>query len=181
MIRKLKKHSHILSKRLNHASQEKKLNEVGHSYLSLIYGIIADSKNDYFIQEDFEHFERCEVYRNFLLESDQEITYEIFGSDRKAIVKDICKKAASSQSWCRLIYHLVKKSKSDVVLEVGTNLGVSEAIFYLHFMEEKKEHLSAWKVFKNYVTLQNHSLKKLIPQKNTRFGKDCTRTLSIKP
>ena len=41
------------------------------------------------------------------------------------MTKEVCKKAASPEKWCRLFFFLTYYSKASGVLEIGTNLGVS--------------------------------------------------------
>ncbi len=131
MIKKINKHKTILSRRINHNSEEKRLLNLNNEFLTKIYSAYTQSIKNDFTQDELNSFSECEKYRNKLLQSEEVITYEIFNSDRTAIVKDICAKAASSKSWCRLLYSLVKNSNSEKIFEVGTNLGISGS-YILH-------------------------------------------------
>ena len=52
---------------------------------------------------------------------------EIFGSNNKQTVSQICRKATSSSIWGQFLFLIIKKTHTPHVLEVGTNLGVSGA------------------------------------------------------
>ncbi|WP_175416216.1 O-methyltransferase [Aggregatimonas sangjinii] len=53
------------------------------------------------------------------------VTYDVFDSQDTAAVKEICKNAASGNKWCEFLYSLTKISDTPIVLEMGTNLGIS--------------------------------------------------------
>lgn len=148
MIKKIKKHSKILKVRGNSQKEEQRLTSVSNDLLNNVYNIIIGAKENKFTEKEKSHFTNCENHREKLLSSNEVISYEIFNSDRTAIVKDICKKAASSKSWCRLIYNLIAKTNSQVVFEVGTNLGIS-GTYILHALSDRSS--------RQFVTLEGLS------------------------
>ncbi len=93
--------------------------------LGIILSAFEQVKKAKYLASDKAAFDRCENYRKELLQNQEEITYEIFNSDHRATVQDICAKAASSSSWCRFLYFIVKSIAQPAVLEIGTNVGMS--------------------------------------------------------
>ena len=164
MIRKLKKHGHILLKRLKKDSEAKKLKSVGNLYLNKIYDSITKAKTNNFSSEDLNNFKKCEEYRNKLLASEEIITYEIFNSNKKALVKDICEKAASSKNWCKLVYALVKQSASSSVFEVGTNLGVSGTYILNALKENPKRNFISLEGLPQLCKISINEFKKVDPE-----------------
>lgn len=110
---------------MNASNEEKKLKAINNDFLHLVFKSITDAKAMKFSEDDRSKFNQCEDYRKRLLASNQTITYEVFNSDKTALVKDVCRKAASSQSWCRLVYNIVKQTSAKNIFEIGTNLGIS--------------------------------------------------------
>jgi len=125
MKRKLVKHLSIILKRIGYKKESKRLKSIGNKHLDQVFNSIFNAKSEEFTAEDKSKFKLCEDFRKRLLNSDQEVTYEVFGSDKKSTVQTVCKKAASSPNWCHLIYNIVKDADAKSVFEVGTNLGVS--------------------------------------------------------
>ncbi|MFD2515595.1 O-methyltransferase [Pontibacter locisalis] len=125
ILKKIEKHSLILQRRIG---QEKELKNMS-SYKNPLLKVVVDSflkvKESRFSRADEKAFKACEAYRNKLLQDDTLITYEIFGLDKTALVKDICKHAASSEKWCQFLYFIAKETDEPAILEIGTNLGVS--------------------------------------------------------
>ncbi|MGB7394937.1 MAG: class I SAM-dependent methyltransferase [Pricia sp.] len=123
--KKIRKHFSITTTRFNQQNELRKIKEYRNSSLDQVAAAITSVKNKNFTKEDRQAFQNCENYRNELLQDETLISYEIFGSDQTAKVKDICKNAASSQEWCQFLYFLAKKTKASNILEIGTNLGIS--------------------------------------------------------
>jgi len=160
MIRKIKKHLKITTNRINTSSESKRLLSIDNDLLRTVYKAIERSKKENFTEEEKKDFSNCENYRKELLSSEEVITYEIFGLDKTAIVKDICEKAASSPKWCQLLYTLTKDTNSKSIFEIGTNLGIS-GTYILH-------------ATKNTVESQLHTLeglKQLCDIASTEFKK----------
>lgn len=123
--KKIKKHLSITSARLNQEKELQRASKYSNTTLNqTIAAFLAVKKSD-FASEDQQAFLKCENYRTQLLSNETLISYEIFGSDETAMVKDICKKAASSKKWAEFFYFLAKKNRSATILEIGTNLGIS--------------------------------------------------------
>jgi len=122
---KIKKHLSITSARLNQEKELQRVSKYTNTTLKQTISALLAVKNADFTSEDRKAFLNCENYRTQLLSDETVISYEIFGSDETAMVKDICKKAASSKKWAEFFYFLAKKNSSSTILEIGTNLGIS--------------------------------------------------------
>ncbi|SEC32398.1 Predicted O-methyltransferase YrrM [Tenacibaculum sp. MAR_2009_124] len=140
-MNKIIKHLLILNRRLRQSSVLKQLSQIENKTLQQILTAFISVKTNSHQKVDVDSFRNCENYRKKLLEDTTEITYEIFSLDTKSTVKDICKKASSKSKWCRLIYHIVNKTDSPKVLEIGTNLGVSGA-YILEALKTKEGKLT---------------------------------------
>ncbi len=140
MIKKLKKHIHILKTRINNRQEENRLKAVTSERLQIVYKAIIDARKSTFSNIDLTIFDECEKYRNKLLSSDETVSYEVFNSPKTSTVSQICKKAASSKKWCALIYNLVRSSEGHSVFEVGTNLGVS-GVYILNALKDDASSL----------------------------------------
>lgn len=125
IVKRIKKHFSITSARINQKKELKQVSKYRNHTLNQVIASLFTVKNSNYSDKDREVFKNCEKYRTQLLRDETLISYEIFGSDKTAMVKDICKKAASSKKWCEFLYFLVKKNSPTVSLEIGTNLGIS--------------------------------------------------------
>lgn len=123
--KKIRKHLSITRTRLNQKKELKKISKYKNGTLQKVVEALLTVINSNFKEEDFQAFQNCEKYRAELLQDETLISYEIFGSDKTAMVKDICQNAASSKIWCEFFYFLSKKNNPTTILEIGTNLGVS--------------------------------------------------------
>ncbi len=123
--KKIRKHLSITRSRLNQKKELERISKYDNSTLNDIVESISKVKSADFTDEDLQAFQSCENYRTELLRDETLISYEIFGSDKTAKVKDICKNAASSKKWCEFLYFLSKKNNPSTILEIGTNLGIS--------------------------------------------------------
>ncbi len=122
---KIRKHLSITGTRLNQKKELKKIFKYKNGTLQKVVEALSTVINSHFKEEDLQAFQNCEKYRTELLQDETLISYEIFGSDKTAMVKDICKNAASGKKWCEFLYFLSKKTAPSVILEIGTNLGIS--------------------------------------------------------
>lgn len=138
IIKKIKKHRLIISRRIKQNKQLRKISRYKNESLKKVVESYITVKNSKFTNEDLSAFKNCEDYRKQLLNNETLISYEVFNSTKKALVKDICKNAASSKKWCQLIYIITKKIDSPVFLEIGTNLGIS-GTYILEAIKNKKE------------------------------------------
>ena len=127
MIQKLQKHYTIFKSILNQSNEIKAIRSFDNAWLNAVADAFFAAKQANFLSEDLADFERCEKFRNQLLEDDSLVSYEIFQKDDFKKVSDICKKAASPQIWCHFIYKIIRNAGVRNVLEIGTNLGVSGA------------------------------------------------------
>ena len=71
-------------------------------------------------------FDKCEAYRSKLLKDDKTlISWGEVGVNKKMLVKDVCRKAASKKIWAQFLFFITNNIKEPFFLEIGTNLGVS--------------------------------------------------------
>lgn len=125
ITKKIKKHLSIAKTRLNQNSELKKIAKYNNASLNKIAQALLSTVRTQFSTDDLQAFERCEKIRSELLANETVISYEIFGSDNTALVKDICRKGASNKKECQFLYLLSKQVEHPVVLEIGTNVGMS--------------------------------------------------------
>ncbi|WP_373516939.1 O-methyltransferase [Pricia sp.] len=123
--KKIRKHLSITRTRLNQKKELEKISKYKNSTLQKVVEAVSTVLNSNYKEEDRQAFQNCENYRTELLQDETLISYQIFGSDKTAMVKDICKNAASSKKWCEFLYFLSKKTAPSLILEIGTNLGIS--------------------------------------------------------
>lgn len=123
--KKIRKHLAITRTRLNQKNELERISKYNNKALNDIVESLSKVKNADFTDEDRQAFQNCENYRRELLRDETLISYEIFGSDKTARVKNICKNAASSKKWCEFLYFLSLKNNPSIILEIGTNLGIS--------------------------------------------------------
>lgn len=76
-------------------------------------------------EKDNEDFFHCEQFRKEALESNELISYEVFGSSKRRPLFEVAGISPSTPVWCRLIHNIVKQSNANRVLEIGTNIGIS--------------------------------------------------------
>jgi hypothetical protein len=138
IVKRIKKHVLITNTRLNQKNELAKIAQYQNNTLKRVVDSILTVKNSNYTIEDRLAFENCEKYRTRLLNDNTIISYEIFGSDKTAMVKDICNNAASSKKWCEFFYYLAKKTSSPNILEIGTNLGIS-GCYALEGIKNKSE------------------------------------------
>lgn len=124
-MKKISKHLLILKRRINQRSELKKLSLTDNKILQNVLNAFESAKTNSPDKEDIASFIKCESYRDELLANNTEISYEVFSLDKTALVRDICKKAASKKQWGQFLYHLVKNTDNPRILEIGTNLGIS--------------------------------------------------------
>lgn len=125
-MNKFIKNIKIITRSLKEASTLKKMDQQKHPLLDIVTKSFRASKTDqYNNAEDRGAFNRCEDYRNELLKDETLITYEIFDSNHIATVRDISSNASVTPQWGQFLYYLARFTDQPVVLEIGTNLGVS--------------------------------------------------------
>ncbi len=137
MIKKINKHSLILSRRLRQQKELERLASYENEALKAVVASFVSAKSKRGSAEDRKAFAACEAYRSKLLSNTTEISYAIFGSNDTALVRDICKKAASSKEWCEFLYFIAKGVDAPFVLEIGTNLGISGS-YIIEAIKHKK-------------------------------------------
>lgn len=125
ILKKIKKHLSITGTRLNQKKELGQISKYNNYTLNQVIASLLTVKTSNYSNKERQLFTNCENYRTHLLSDETLISYEIFGSDKTAMVKDICKNAASSKKWCEFLYFLVKKNNPSAILEIGTNLGIS--------------------------------------------------------
>lgn len=138
MIRKIRKHLLITGTRLNQKKELKQIANYKNNALNKVIASLLKVKNSDYSDKDRQVFANCEKYRTHLLRDETLISYEIFGSNKTAPVKDICKNAASGRKWCEFLYFLVKITSPSVTLEIGTNLGIS-GCYVLEGIKDNKD------------------------------------------
>ena len=137
ILSKIKKHIFLFLVRLKQKKTISHLLAHNNPLLTIIVESFLQLKNNKFSSTDIATFEACEKYRNKLLQDDTFVSFEIFGSNKKMLVKDICKKAASKPIWAQFLYLITKRLTSPYFLEIGTNLGVS-GTYILEALKSKK-------------------------------------------
>ena len=138
LLSKIKKHFSILLIRLNQKRELKKIYHEHNTYLNLLVESFLEMKLNTQTKEHLQVFKLCESYRQNLLRDNRLISYEIFDLVKTSKVKDICKQATSSSIWGQFLYLIIKKIPNPVVLEIGTNLGVSGS-YILSALNNKKD------------------------------------------
>jgi predicted O-methyltransferase YrrM len=138
MFKRFRKHYLIAGRRLNQKNELNRISQYKNSSLQIILDAFLQVKNSKYSEVDKKAFHRCENYRKKLLQDNTVISYELFDSDKTAIVKDICKNAASGKKWCEFLYYLCRNSVSPTVLEIGTNLGIS-GCYVIEAIKDKPE------------------------------------------
>ncbi len=140
LLSKIKKHFSILLIRLNQKRELQKIYKENNSYLNLVVESFLEIKLSEQKKEHLHVFKSCEAYRHNLLRDNRLISYEIFDLVKTNKVKDICRQATSSPIWGQFLYLIIKKISNPVVLEIGTNLGVSGS-YILSALNDKKDSL----------------------------------------
>tara|TARA_B100001250_G_scaffold412827_1_gene445103 strand:+ start:28 stop:855 length:828 start_codon:yes stop_codon:yes gene_type:complete len=138
ILSKIKKHLSIFLIRLNQNKELKRILKEDNKSLSLVIHSFLELKSPRKRNHYSKIFEKCEDYRQSLLEDAALISYDIFGSQKKKSVSEICKKASSQPIWAQFLFLLVRKTDSPNVLEIGTNLGVSGS-YILSALRNKKD------------------------------------------
>ncbi|UZO82433.1 class I SAM-dependent methyltransferase [Aquimarina sp. ERC-38] len=138
MVKKIKKAKHLITSNLR---LKKSMDALHHHHASTrnILRVFKRVRNKEYTNEELAQFEILEEYRDRLLQSDEIISYDFFGSDQKASVSEICEKAASPKIWCQFLHLIIKEMNASCVLEIGTNLGVSGQ-YYLTAIEDRPYH-----------------------------------------
>ena len=137
ILSKIKKHIFLFLVRLKQKKTITHLLAHNNPLLTIIVESFLQLKNNKLSSTDISIFEACEKYRNKLLQDDTIVSFEIFGSNKTMLVKDICKKAASKPIWAQFLYLITKRLISPYFLEIGTNLGVS-GTYILEALKSKK-------------------------------------------
>lgn len=136
---KIAKHRLIFERRLEQQQVLKTITSIDHAVLRNILEAFKTVKSQSQTKEDRNAFSKCETYRARLLKDTTVVTYEVFSSPQTALVKDICKRAASKKRWCEFLYHIAKSFSAPKVLEIGTNLGISGS-YILEAIKNKNSH-----------------------------------------
>jgi predicted O-methyltransferase YrrM len=125
MIEKLKKHLLLLNRKITQNREINRMKKCPDHTVQIILEALQAVRSNTCNQVDREAFERCESYRKNLLNSDEKISFGVFGLNKVQTIGEICRKASSPKIWCQFLYMLTKNSSSKNILEIGTNLGVS--------------------------------------------------------
>ena len=137
ILSKIKKHIFLFLVRLKQKKTITHLLAHNNLLLTIIVESFLQLKNNKLSITDISTFQACEKYRNKLLQDDTIVSFEIFGSNKTMLVKDICKKAASKPIWAQFLFLITKRLTSPYFLEIGTNLGVS-GTYILEALKYKK-------------------------------------------
>ena len=80
----------------------------------------------------FYAFQEIEAYRNYLVQNNTQISVTDLGagssvgnSGYKRSIRSIAKSAVSPQSQCEFLFRLIQHYKPEIMLELGTSLGVN--------------------------------------------------------
>ncbi len=137
ILSKIKKHIFLFLVRLKQKKTIKQLLAQNDPLLTIIVESFLQLKQNKLSHTDISAFETCEQYRNQLLKDETVISFAVFDSTKKMLVKDICKKAASKAIWAQFLYLITKRLTRAHFLEIGTNLGVS-GTYVLEALKNKK-------------------------------------------
>lgn len=101
----------------------------GHGIHSpFVYDLITSVFND---KCKYRAYDEVEKIRSILRNSDKEISFTEFGAGSKRFrsdsrkIKDIVKYSAVNKKFGQLLFRLVNYFKPDIILELGTSLGIS--------------------------------------------------------
>lgn len=125
ILKKIRKHALIAERRVKFDREMKRIAQYKNPLLAKVLEAFFKVKKSRFSSEDLLAFDRCESYRQKLMKDNTIVSYEVFGSDQTSTVAGICKRAASKPKWCQLLYALADIPDQPVVLEIGTNVGIS--------------------------------------------------------
>lgn len=138
ILSKIKKHIFLFLVRLKQKKTITHLLAHNNPLLTIIVESFLQLKNNKLSITDISTFQACEKYRNKLLQDDTIVSFEIFGSNKIMLVKDICKKAASKPIWAKFLFLITNSLTSPHFLEIGTNLGIS-GTYILEALKHKKD------------------------------------------
>lgn len=164
-MNKISKHLLILKRRINQRSELSKLSQITNESLQQVLTAFKITKTNAHESGDINSFSSCEKYRQQLLSDHTQITYEVFSSDRSALVRDICKKATSTKKWCQFLYHLAQSTESSNVLEIGTNLGVSGS-YILEALKRNSGKLTTMEGLPQLCEISSKQFSTIVPQSN---------------
>jgi len=137
ILSKIKKHFFLFLVRLKQKKTIKSLLAQDNNLLNLIVESFLKLKKNNLSDSEIKIFKSCEYYRTQLLNDHRSISFEVFGSNKTMLVKDICNKAASKPIWAQFLYLITKNFSNPQFLEIGTNLGVS-GTYILEALKDKK-------------------------------------------
>jgi len=126
--KKIRKYLHFISCTLSQKIQLKNLNKHSERGTLFVHAFLEVKQNS-FTTDEKKQFEILEQFREKLSFSEELISFEEIGVDKKIAVQDVVKKAASPIQWSKLFFSLTKWSRASHILEIGTNLGISGQYF----------------------------------------------------
>ncbi|MFV0539851.1 MAG: O-methyltransferase [Aestuariibaculum sp.] len=162
-MKKLSKHILISKRRINHKAEIKRIEPINNKILKTVLQAFNQVKYNVYSDSDRVSFLQCENYRKNLLTNNTVITYEVFGTDQTALVKNICKKAASSKKWCNFLYALVKHTDKPNILEIGTNLGISGS-YMLEAMKNRNGNFISMEGLPQLCEIANTQFATIVPK-----------------
>ena len=130
-LRKIRKHTAILGKRLTAPRQRAEMRARDSRLLDAVLDATAAVAARDYTAADREALAAVAAYRERLAYDPTEISYAVFGGDASRRVSEIVARASSPPAWGELLYLLAKFTAPRAVFELGTNLGVSGA-YLLH-------------------------------------------------
>ena len=166
VLSKIKKHFSILLIRLNQKRELEKIYKEKNRVLNSIIESFLEIKFKKNLNNYSAEFQKCEDHRNSLLVDNRIIAYDIFGSNQKSLVKDICKKASSTPIWGRFLFLIIKKIKSPKILEIGTNLGVSGSYILSALKNKKNTRFITMEGVPDLCKIANTHFDSINPSKN---------------
>ena len=161
ILSKIKKHFSITLVRLNQKRELEKIYKENNRILNMIIESFLEIKLKKNLNQYSLIFKKCEDYRNTLLLDNRIISYDIFGSNEKKSVSDICKKASSKSIWGKFLFLIVKKTNSPKVLEIGTNLGISGSYILSAFKNKKDTRFITMEGVPDFCEIANKQLKSI--------------------
>ena len=130
-LRKIRKHTAILGKRLTAPRQRAEMRARDNRLLNVLLDATDAVAARNFTAADRAALAEVAAYRRRLAADPTEISYAVFGGDTTRQVSEIVASASSPPAWGELLYLLAKFTEPRAVFELGTNLGISGS-YLLH-------------------------------------------------
>ena len=166
LLSKIKKHFSLFSIQLQQNQTLQKMSLENDTSLINIINAFNTVKSGVYEDEDLKVFQECETYRSYLLKNESLVSYEVFGINKKKMVKDICVKATSKSVWAQFLYLLTKELRHPSVLEIGTNLGISGSYILEALKNKENSMFITMEGVPAFCDIASNQFKKIASSKN---------------